>query len=152
MAVVVLTVLAQNMCHDFDECINFLRQYIVKCDTNLMISIAMAAIEDKLSSTVPARQEELNVSALIGAKRKLVDDEAGQPLLKVENHCYKKNEFHHLLKAGLGDKLRKISEAAKEKDDAMDHKKLTTGNDDPGNKKKMCGRKGKTKDAKGSGD
>ena len=126
MAVAVLTVLAQqNMCHDFDECINFLRQYIVKHGTNPMINIAMAAIEDKLSSTVPAQQEEPKVSALIGAKWKLVDDDAGQPPPKVENPWYKKKEFHRLLKVGLGDKLRKIQEAAKEKDDAIDHEQLT---------------------------
>ena len=62
MAVAVSTVLAQqNMRHNFDECINFLRQYIVKHGTNPTINIAMAVIQDHPSSAVPLQQEELNV-------------------------------------------------------------------------------------------
>ena len=89
---------------------------------------------------------------MFGVKRKVVDDDAGQPLPKVENCWYKKKEFCCLLKVGLGDKLRKICKAAKEKDEAMDHKQLTTKSDEPDNRKKMRGHKGKAKDAKGSGD
>ena len=118
MAGAVSTVLAQqNMRHDFDECINFLRQYIVKRGANPTSNIAMAATQDSPCSTVMLQQEDLNVSALGGVKRQM-DDES-QPLPKVENRWYKKKEFCCLLKAGLGDKFRKICEAAKEKDEAV---------------------------------
>ena len=46
MAVAVLTVLAQqNMHHDFDKCINFLRQYIVKCGANPTVNIALQRLK-----------------------------------------------------------------------------------------------------------
>ena len=151
MAVAVLTVLAQqNMHHDFDKCINFLRQYIVKCGANPTINIALAATQDSPRSSVMLQQEDLTVSALGSVKRKMDDD--SQPLPKVENRWYKKKEFCHLLKVGLGDKLRKIREAAKEKDEVVEHEKLTTKSDEPDSRKKMRGHKGKPKDVKGSVD
>ena len=151
MAVAVSTVLAQqNMHHDFDECINFLRQYIVKRGANPTINIAMAVTQDSPSSSVTLQPEELNISALGRVKRKVDDDT--QLLPKVENCWYKKKEFRCLLKAALGDKLRKICEAAREKDKAVEHEKLTTKNDKPDSRKKMHSRKGKPKDVKGSRD
>ena len=139
-----------DMHHDFDECINFLRQYIVKRGANPTVNIAMAVTQDSPSSSVTLQQEELNISAIGGVKRKIDDDT--QPLPKVENRWYKKKEFRHLLKAGLGDKLRKIREAARERDEAVEHEKLTTKKDEPGSGKKMHSRKGKPNDAKGSRD
>ena len=151
MAVAVSTVLAQqNMRHDFDECINFLRQYIVKRGANPTVNIAMAVTQDSPSSSVTLQPEELNIAAMGGVKRKVDDDT--QPLPKVENHWYKKKEFRRLLKAGLGDKLRKIREAARERDEAVEHEKATTKKDEPSSGRKLHKQKGKPNDAKGSRD
>ena len=61
----------------------------------------------------------------------------------MENRWYKKKEFRRLLKAGLGDKLRKIREAAREKDEAAEQEKLMNKNDESDSRKKMPGRKEK---------
>ena len=73
MAVAVSTVLAQQaMRHDFDECINFLRQYIVKRGANPTINIAMAMTQDSPRSSVTLQPDELNVAALGGVKKRMM--------------------------------------------------------------------------------